>query len=132
MDESIVNFYKGNVKKSTIGSIGGSGGYTAGILIVPKETVFYIRLGGYGEIKMGNGISNSIETENDDIRPKGGYNGGGSGTSDGGTGSTDEASGGGGGATHIATVSGVLSTLFPSTYSIYVVGTFSLLINIIN
>ena len=82
LDIDIVKRYNGNTVNNeniTYQSISGSGGYTAGVLIVPKETVFYIRLGGKGGKKSSNGISNSVESESDEVSAEGGYNGGGRG-----------------------------------------------------
>ena len=68
ISQEIVDFYGGNVEPTSHNSLGGSGGYTSGILIVPKEADFYFRIGGEGEKKIGE-------------NPHGGYNGGGRGTS---------------------------------------------------
>ena len=77
------------------GYAGGKGGYSYGDINLSKGTTLYINVGGKG----GNGAKNTTI--------KGGYNGGGSGISN------DGASYGcgGGGASHIATKSGILSSL---------------------
>lgn len=75
---------------------GGYGGYAYGSVNLKKGDVLYINVGGQG----GTGVIRGTAA--------GGYNGGGTGTWDN---NDDEASGGGGGATHIATKSGLLSTL---------------------
>lgn len=69
---------------------GGYGGYSKGIVQLTEGDTLYIVTGGQGT----NGTSTNIQT--------GGYNGGGAGRYHGGS---------GGGATHIATQSGLLSTL---------------------
>ena len=79
LSDDIVNFYHGNAKVKNFSSMGGSGGYTAGLLIVPKTTEFFIRIGGQGQKKRTN--SDVIDyCENSANRPQGGYNGGGMGT----------------------------------------------------
>jgi len=70
---------------------GGKGGYSYGVITVTTPTTFNVVVGGKGATG-----SYSIS---------GGYNGGGNGTS------TQYTSGSGGGATHIATATGLLSTL---------------------
>jgi len=67
---------------------GGPGGYSKGEILLTKDEVLYINVGGQGSNTTGAG----------------GYNGGGSSLSSGGP-------GGGGGATHIATATGILSSL---------------------
>ena len=74
----------------------GYGSYSSGYIYLTAGQILYINVGGQGGI----GILHGTAT--------GGYNGGGTGSWDG---SDDEASGGGGGATHIATKSGLLSSL---------------------
>ena len=87
--------------------VGGYGGYSQGELFLKKDDSLYINVGGMGE---DGGFK--------DTRSIGGYNGGGSG----GLGARDYwlntrretypiTSAGGGGATHVATKSGLLSTL---------------------
>ena len=81
---------------------GGYGGYSYGNINLSKNEKLYINVGGKG--KAGSLF----------VCADGGYNGGGYGITDGGTcgnPNDDEAGGGGGGATHIATKSGLLSTL---------------------
>ena len=80
ISQEIVDLFHGNVQASNQSSIGGSGGYTSGILRVPRDTDFYIRIGGEGENKAGiSGLYNNEATEDDRYRPLGGYNGGGKG-----------------------------------------------------
>lgn len=78
------------------GIVVGYGGYSVGTVFLKTGTELYINIGGKGT----DGIKLTTVA--------GGYNGGGSGSSDE---ADDETSGGGGGATHIATISGELSTL---------------------
>ena len=74
---------------------GGYGGYSTGLTYLEEGTILYVNVGGVGA----NGTQYGTQY-------LGGYNGGGYGTS------TDEYyAAGGGGATHIAKVSGLLSTL---------------------
>ena len=78
ISQEIVDSFHGNAKASKTPSIGGSGGYTSGILRVPQNTDFYIRIGGEGEAKAGlSTLYNTPETEDDRYRSIGGYNGGG-------------------------------------------------------
>ena len=83
----------------------GYGGYSVGTVLLNKDTILYINVGGKGT----NGTLKSVSS--------GGYNGGGSGTWDN---SDDEASGGGG-ATHIATSTGLLSTFENNLDSLLIV-----------
>ena len=94
---------------------GGYGGYSAGIATVTVTTTIYVVVGGAGQ------VANTIMPNDLDFK-WGGYNGGGHTAS----GRTDYASGnqsgGGGGATHIANKSGLLSTRASDyTSSVYVV-----------
>lgn len=84
----------------------GYGGYSTGEITLKKGDVLYIYVGGAGA----NGALK--------VNSAGGYNGGGLGTWDN---NDDETSGGGGGATHIAKVSGLLSTLESNKDSIIMV-----------
>ena len=86
--------------------IGGYGGYSVGMLSLSNSDTLYVNVGGKGTDGVELGTAS------------GGYNGGGSGTSDG---ADNEASGGGGGATHIANKSGKLSALSSSINSILIV-----------
>ena len=82
---------------------GGYGSYAQGNILLVKDQVLYINIGGQG-----------ISTDTYSATINGGYNGGGAGT---GTivyankANTYESKGSGGGATHISTVTGILSTL---------------------
>ena len=76
---------------------GGFGGYSSGFISLNEYGMLYAYIGGHG--------SDGKLKVNDSL---GGYNGGGSGHWDK---RDNEASGGGGGATHIATKSGLLSSL---------------------
>ena len=80
--------------------IGGYGAYSKGIVQLNQNDILYIVTGGQGV----NGTSTNIQT--------GGYNGGGAGRYHGGS---------GGGATHIATQSGLLSTLENNKNAILIV-----------
>ena len=84
---------------------GGYGGYTTGIAYLTKGTKLYINVGGKGT----NASTNNIEYQ-------GGYNGGGSGK-----GTSDYKAAGGGGATHIAVKSGLLSTFQTSLQDVLIV-----------
>ncbi len=91
----------GDAYNSTGGTrIGGYGGYSKGTVYLNEGETLYVAVGGAGI----DGISTSTQT--------GGYNGGGSGLYHGGS---------GGGATHIATASGLLSTLSGNQDSILIV-----------
>lgn len=81
---------------------GGYGGYSSGTIFLNRNNNLYVNVGGAGTF--GNGSSN------------GGYNGGGSAI-----GAKDVANGSGGGATHIAKVSGLLSTLSNNVDDILIV-----------
>ena len=85
---------------------GGYGGYSVGSISLTKGQKLYINVGGAGK----GGISSSTFT--------GGYNGGGAITH---TDGSDHYHASGGGATHIATVSGLLSTLSSKTSNILIV-----------
>lgn len=80
----------------------GGGGTSVGTLEIEEETTFYINVGGCGSTYTGTSTSTR----------SGGYNGGGSANSYGGV---------GGGATHIATRSGLLSSLSNYTNTIIIV-----------
>ena len=82
------------------GYIGGYGGYSIGTITLSKSQNLYINAGGNGTTKIG------------------GYNGGGNRPSGD---TTGWYAGSGGGATHIATVSGLLSTLENSKFDILIV-----------
>ena len=86
---------------------GGYGGYAVGNVTLSLGEILYVNVGGKGA----TGVVNVNDTP-------GGYNGGGISHWDK---NDDEASGGGGGATHIAKVSGVLSTLSSNTQNILIV-----------
>ena len=89
--------------------IGGYGGYSTGTIKLKKNDVLYINVGGMGSSTSGN--ANQFSDT--------GYNGGGKGHNN--TSSTDRYASSGGGATHIATKSGLLSTLSDSLDSILIV-----------
>ena len=84
---------------------GGFGGYTTGLKYLTKGTKLYVYVGGQGA----NSTANNAEYQ-------GGYNGGGSGK-----GGSNYMSAGGGGATHIATKKGLLSTLQTSLKDVLIV-----------
>ena len=81
---------------SSSGPNAGYGGYSKGTITLTKGEILYINIGGVGE------TSKSISSGS---KALGGYNGGGYGTSTG-----AKYGSGGGGATHIALSSGILST----------------------
>lgn len=114
-EQTFTPLYDGVYKLETWGAQGGSyssiclggyGGYSVGNVKIKKNTTLYVNVGGKGS---GNG-SHTAWT--------GGYNGGGN-ASINGDGNTRTASGGG--ATHIATKSGLLSTFESSKDSILIV-----------
>ena len=74
---------------------GGYGGYSTGVILLNKNDNLYVNVGGKG-----------VFTTSTNSTVLGGYNGGGKATS-----GADNGQGSGGGATHIATKSGVLSNL---------------------
>ena len=87
--------------------LGGYGGYSAGTVKLNKGDILYINIGGAGSYGTG------------DASVAGGYNGGGAGGCD--NDNSNGYCGSGGGATHIATVSGLLSTLSSKTSNILIV-----------
>ena len=89
---------------STNVSYGGNGGYSSGIIRFSKNTNIYINVGGRGDDGYMPSSQSSPQTTSN-----GGYNGGGTGSNV--YPSYDYGNGGGGGATHVALVSGQLSTL---------------------
>ena len=93
--------------------LGGYGGFASGFVILSKNDVVYLNVGGTG--------STAVKGQD----TAGGYNGGGSGTWDNNkfeiNTNQSETGGGGGGATHIATKSGLLSSLENYKNSIYIV-----------
>jgi hypothetical protein len=92
---------------SANGQTGGKGGYSSGTLTLPSRTTLYINVGGAGT----NG--SPIYT----LQNPGGFNGGGNGGSAG----ADGSGSGGGGGTHIATSTGVLSSLANNKTSVLIV-----------
>ena len=90
------------------GTPGGYGGYSTGNINLNIGSMLYVNVGGAG------GRSNAGASQN----VAGGYNGGGS---TGGQGCCGRSYGSGGGATHIATKSGILSSLSSSLSSIYII-----------
>ena len=92
--------YSGNTYR------GGFGGYSTGNVSLTKGSTLYINIGGAGT----GGVANQ--------NYNGGYNGGGSTN---GTSGTDHYHSSGGGATHIATKSGLLSSLSSNLSSILIV-----------
>ena len=92
--------YKLEVWGAQGGSSGGVGGYSIGTYSLSKSQTIYINVGGAG----GDGNNGS-----------GGYNGGGRGYA------STAICAGGGGATHIATISGLLSTLSSNKDKILIV-----------
>ena len=90
---------------------GGAGGYAYGNAYLLKSTNLYIVVGGAG-----NAASGTRE-----VAVSGGYNGGGSGRTSGAYDKTWYCSSGGG-ATHIATATGILSSLSANKQSILMVG----------
>lgn len=89
---------------------GGFGGYSTGLYDFEADQPIYINVGGQGEIAKGR---NTIS--------EGGYNGGGTGAIGNAAHLTNARSTGGGGATHISTNSGVLSSLINEKDSIAIV-----------
>ena len=91
------------------GDVGGKGGYSKGTLTLTAETTIYIVIGGRGTDGYGSG--NPIYY--------GGYNGGGTARGDC---DSNGPAGSGGGATHIATASGLLSALNGNRNAVLIVG----------
>ena len=87
--------------------LGGYGGYSSGMVYLTKGQKLYINVGGEGSYTTG------------DASVAGGYNGGGAGGCD--NDNSNGHCGSGGGATHIATTSGVLSTLKDNIQSVLIV-----------
>lgn len=86
------------------GSNAGPGGYAVGTVHLTAGETIYLNIGGQGVYGAGSNAFGG---------PLGGYNGGGAGGNDG--------SGSGGGATHIATSSGILSSLSDNKSSVLIV-----------
>lgn len=86
------------------GGSGGQGGFAEGYLILGKDDIIYVVVGGAGAYY------------NRNARQAGGYNGGGAGST-----ATDYPYCTGGGATHIARVTGLLSTLSAKISDILIV-----------
>ncbi|WP_317899397.1 glycine-rich protein [Aurantibacillus circumpalustris] len=97
------NINSGSVPNSQIA--GGVGGYSSGTITVNAPTTWYINVGGKGS----DGFLNTTAP--------GGYNGGG----DGSVNSTHRG-GGGGGATHVASATGILSSLSGNQSAVVIVG----------
>lgn len=96
---------------------GGKGGYSTAKIKVTSGQTLYVVVGGKGEDAKMSYTSFATNVQ-------GGYNGGGGGSADGSnyeSNNTNEAAGAGGGATHIATATGLLSTLSGNTGAIIVV-----------
>ena len=87
---------------------GGYGGYSTGVINLLKGDKYYINVGGEGEYR---------KLTESNKRAYGGYNGGGTGSS----GYAERQVCGGGGATHIASANGVLSSLESNKSSIIIV-----------
>ncbi len=114
-EETFVAFSEDDYTLETWGAQGGSyngtyrggyGGYSAGTTTLSNSETLYINVGGVGQ-------ATSYQSQ---VTVSGGYNGGGRGS-----GNSDKSVGSGGGATHIATSSGVLSSLSNNTSSILMV-----------
>ncbi len=102
-----------SIKNAHLLELGGYGGFASGFVILSKNDVVYLNVGGTG----------SVAVKGQDTA--GGYNGGGSGTWDNSIFEINdnqfETGGGGGGATHIATKSGLLNSLENYKNDIYIV-----------
>ena len=94
------------VYPSSSSAIGGYGGYSTGTIHLNKNDNLFIAVGGKGE--NGTMLFNVNSPKTTSI---GGYNGGGNGNNFYDSNKDDYGSGAGGGATHIATISGLLSDL---------------------
>jgi hypothetical protein len=94
---------------STFLQNGGKGGYSVGTYTLASTTTLYVNVGGKG--------SNSTTTLN--VVAPGGYNGGGYGSLN--TTSGKCSGGAGGGATHVATLSGTLGALSTNTSAVLIV-----------
>ena len=102
-DTKISGYYKLETWGAQGGTIdtyrGGYGGYSVGIIKLNKNAKLYINVGGKGE--------EQTEYASESLFIEGGYNGGGKGHCK----ASNLLTTGGGGATHIATISGILSNL---------------------
>ncbi len=96
------NYNSGTLSQDRIK--GGTGGYSVGTITLDSTTTFYIAVGGRGA----DGLRNATSP--------GGYNGGGDGNTRGG-----HKGGSGGGATHIATATGLLSSLDKNRLAVMIV-----------
>ena len=114
-EQEFITPVTGNYKLETWGAqggnatndyIGGYGGYSIGTLRLKNKRKIYVNVGGLGK---SNGYKSELN---------GGYNGGGKILANN---NTNHQYGSGGGATHIATVSGLLSTLENAKESILIV-----------
>ena len=119
-EEEYIASQEGTYKLETWGAQGGSyndeyhggyGGYSSGYIKLNKGDKLYINIGGTGEAKFDNSNLTIVN---------GGYNGGGNGTK-GGDGSYSTGGASGGGATHIATKSGLLTNLTDNRDEILIV-----------
>ncbi|MBQ9243655.1 MAG: hypothetical protein IJ165_10630 [Proteobacteria bacterium] len=115
-DIQSVNLPKGRYKLEVWGAESGkgsgtgtstNGGYSSGIVTLASSTTLYVVVGGKGESGINNSVRNAV----------GGYNGGGYSYSH----CTCNAGGAGGGATHIATKTGLLETLESSKSNVLIV-----------
>ena len=89
-----VTKYQGNTNCVNKSSLAGAGGYTSAYLSLRRRSKIFIAIGGKGNYSWGN-------SNTDENRPKGGFNGGGRGTSFYYYDDADAGSSGGGGATDI-------------------------------
>lgn len=87
---------------------GNFGGYSTGVVNLTSSTKLYINVGGQGSYVLGDRVDDPWGATNNNIEyVSGGYNGGG----DGSINSNDQFANSGGGASHIALVSGELKNL---------------------
>ena len=107
--DGIYKFETWGAQGGSSGGIGGYGAYSVGTIKLHEKDNIYINVGGEGKTHPNQGTNESYW-----FNAQGGYNGGGSAYASCGQ-------GGGGGATHIALVSGLLSTLSEKQDSILIV-----------
>ncbi|EAY22812.1 hypothetical protein TVAG_075590 [Trichomonas vaginalis G3] len=74
----IVNQFHGNTQCRSESSVGGSGGYISGIILLRKSTPSYVTIGGKGSINKDATCANEISCFERSLYSQGGYGGGGS------------------------------------------------------
>ena len=98
--QKFVSEYGGNTQCLSASSTGGAGGYTSAILTLQSPTLVYIAIGGMGQYSWSE-VDNGDSSFNEENRPKGGFNGGGKGSSYNYRTDLNSGASGGGGATDL-------------------------------